>query len=101
MKLMIKASWDDVVLNDTLKRAIQNDYRSFFKSEDIYKKLNVPWKRGLIFLGVSQNSLPLRSLQKADLLTDSVAPGKWENYKSKGHYERSPGPASLCQIFPQ
>jgi transitional endoplasmic reticulum ATPase len=41
------------VLEEMLKKAIQNDYRSFFKSEAVYKHLEVPWKRGLIFLGVS------------------------------------------------
>lgn len=48
-----KASWDDVVLDADFKKSLQEDYRSFFKSEDTYHKLNVPWKRGLIFLGVS------------------------------------------------
>lgn len=50
-----KASWDDVVLDAEFKSGLQKDYRNFFKSEDIYKKLNVPWKRGLIFLGVSDS----------------------------------------------
>jgi hypothetical protein len=36
---------------------VQHDYRSFFKSEDVYKNLGVPWKRGLIFLGVSDRVL--------------------------------------------
>jgi hypothetical protein len=35
---------------------VQHDYRSFFKSEDVYKNLGVPWKRGLIFLGVSEDA---------------------------------------------
>lgn len=48
-----KASWDDVILDGDFKASLQNDYRTFFKSEEVYRKLNVPWKRGLIFLGVS------------------------------------------------
>ncbi len=50
-----KASWDDVVLDPEFKKSVQNDYRTFFKSEGTYKKLNVPWKRGLIFLGPPGN----------------------------------------------
>lgn len=41
------------MLEEKFKKSIQNDYRSFFKSEDTYKRLQVPWKRGLIFMGVS------------------------------------------------
>jgi SpoVK/Ycf46/Vps4 family AAA+-type ATPase len=50
-----KASWDDVVLDPEFKKSVQNDYRTFFKSEGTYKRLNVPWKRGLIFLGPPGN----------------------------------------------
>ncbi|WWC86545.1 uncharacterized protein L201_001422 [Kwoniella dendrophila CBS 6074] len=61
-----KASWDDVVLNDTFKNALQSDYRSFYKSEKIYKDLGVPWKRGLIFLGPPGNgkTISLKALMK-------------------------------------
>lgn len=56
--LTVQASWDDVVLEDKFKKSIQNDYRSFFKSEETYKRLQVPWKRGLIFMGVCIGLLP-------------------------------------------
>jgi len=42
-----------VILDQELKDAVTHDYRSFYKSEEVYKGLKVPWKRGLIFLGVS------------------------------------------------
>jgi hypothetical protein len=51
-----QASWDDVILDNKFKGKVQHDYRSFFKSEDVYKNLGVPWKRGLIFLGVSEDA---------------------------------------------
>ena len=50
--LTIKAEWKDVILNQEFKDRLQQDYRSFYKSEKVYKDLQVPWKRGLIFLGV-------------------------------------------------
>jgi hypothetical protein len=49
----MQAEWKDVILNEEFKGRVQQDYRSFYKSEKIYKDLQVPWKRGLIFLGVS------------------------------------------------
>lgn len=55
-----QASWDDVVLEEKFKKSIQNDYRSFFKSEETYKRLQVPWKRGLIFMGVRSSSSGMR-----------------------------------------
>ncbi|KAK8866188.1 hypothetical protein IAR55_001339 [Kwoniella newhampshirensis] len=50
-----KASWDDVVIDQELKRNIQQDYRSFFSAENIFKELGVPWKRGMILLGPPGN----------------------------------------------
>jgi hypothetical protein len=48
-----------VILDENLKRGIQRDYQSFFGSEEVYARLGVPWKRGLIFLGVRRCCLPL------------------------------------------
>lgn len=42
-----------MILEQGFKDRLQKDYRSFYKSEKIYKDLQVPWKRGLILLGVS------------------------------------------------
>ena len=46
------ASWDDVILNENMKKEITNLMHKFFDSRDIYKNLGVPWKRGVIFHGV-------------------------------------------------
>ncbi|WWC66134.1 uncharacterized protein I206_100034 [Kwoniella pini CBS 10737] len=61
-----KASWSDVVLDDKFKNSLQSDYRSFYKSEKVYKDLGVPWKRGLIFLGPPGNgkTISLKALMK-------------------------------------
>lgn len=48
----MQASWEDVILDKEFKDRLTADYRSFFKSEKTYKDLQVPWKRGLVFLGV-------------------------------------------------
>ena len=46
-----KANWDDVILEDSKKKALQNDVYSFFDSEKLYKDLGIAWKRGLIMFG--------------------------------------------------
>lgn len=45
------ASWDDVILNEEMKKQITSLMHKFFDSKDIYKNLGVPWKRGVIFHG--------------------------------------------------
>lgn len=46
-----KASWDDVILNKDQKSAMISDVENFFNSRDTFERLNVPWKRGVIFYG--------------------------------------------------
>ncbi len=45
------ASWDDVILNEEMKKQITSLMHKFFDSREIYKNLGVPWKRGVIFHG--------------------------------------------------
>lgn len=50
----------------SLKAAIKRDYEAFFASEALYKGLQVPWKRGLILLGVGGAPEPLNVPTLAD-----------------------------------
>ncbi|KAL2158705.1 hypothetical protein VTH06DRAFT_4187 [Thermothelomyces fergusii] len=50
-----KASWDAVILDEGMKRALVADQLSFFDSRETYRRLGVPWKRGLIFYGPPGN----------------------------------------------
>ncbi|KAK4158223.1 P-loop containing nucleoside triphosphate hydrolase protein [Chaetomidium leptoderma] len=50
-----KASWDAVILDEGMKKAIIDDHQSFFDSRDTYGRLKVPWKRGLIYHGPPGN----------------------------------------------
>ncbi|KIJ20334.1 hypothetical protein PAXINDRAFT_166412 [Paxillus involutus ATCC 200175] len=49
------STWDDVVMKEESKKALQKDIYGFFKSEMVYKKLSLPWKRGLIMYGPPGN----------------------------------------------
>ncbi|KAJ7044521.1 P-loop containing nucleoside triphosphate hydrolase protein [Mycena alexandri] len=49
------ADWDDVILKDDFKNALHKDIYGFFKSEPIYKRLAIPWKRGIIMYGPPGN----------------------------------------------
>ncbi|KAK1752006.1 putative ATPase [Echria macrotheca] len=52
---VMKASWDAVILDEDMKKAIIKDHRSFFDSREAYDSLKVPWKRGLIYYGPPGN----------------------------------------------
>lgn len=51
----MKSSWDDVILDPVMKKAIKDDVGNFFDSRSTYEKLRVPWKRGEIFWGPPGN----------------------------------------------
>lgn len=48
-------SWEDVILDSTLKDALMSDILGFFSSETTYKRFGVAWKRGIIFHGSPGN----------------------------------------------
>lgn len=50
-----RASWADVILDDDFKHHLRKDYGGFLGARKTYRRLGVPWKRGLIFLGPPGN----------------------------------------------
>jgi ATPase family associated with various cellular activities (AAA) len=48
-------TFDNLILPDALKRAIQSDVERFFASKEVYERYGVPWKRGLLFVGPPGN----------------------------------------------
>ena len=50
-----RASWDNVILDPAMKKAIIDDHMSFYASRDTYARLKVPWKRGVIYYGPPGN----------------------------------------------
>lgn len=49
------ASWEDLILPDTLKQQIATDLAGFFTARETYARYQVPWKRGVIFIGPPGN----------------------------------------------
>ncbi|KAI4169777.1 MAG: hypothetical protein LQ343_005426 [Gyalolechia ehrenbergii] len=45
------STWDDVILAPEMKKDIIGEMKRFFGSQERYRKLKVPWKRGLIYYG--------------------------------------------------
>ena len=66
-----KASWDDVILNEEMKKTVTELMHKFFDSEDIYKDLGVPWKRGVIFHGPAGNGKVRNPSETPDLVADN------------------------------
>lgn len=55
--LQIKdSSWDDVVMKEESKKALQKDVYGFFESQVTYKNLSIPWKVGICCTLVSRRS---------------------------------------------
>lgn len=50
-----KSRWEDVILEEKMKRAIIADVDNFFASRATYERLRVPWKRGIIYYGPPGN----------------------------------------------
>lgn len=48
-------SWDSVVLPEEIKEDIKMNIESFFSSKDVFKKLNIPYKRGMLVVGKPGN----------------------------------------------
>ena len=49
------ATFDNLVLQGSLKAEIQNDFAQFFDSREVYERYGIPWKRGAIFIGPPGN----------------------------------------------
>ncbi|KAL8940264.1 MAG: hypothetical protein Q9211_002362 [Gyalolechia sp. 1 TL-2023] len=49
------STWDDVILAPEMKKDIMGEMKRFFGSRERYRKLKVPWKRGLIYYGPPGN----------------------------------------------
>lgn len=50
-----KSRWEDVILEEAMKKQIIGDVENFFDGQKTYQDLKVPWKRGIIYYGPPGN----------------------------------------------
>lgn len=58
-ELQGKASWEDLLLPDPLKSEIRRQVHAFTSSADLFRRLGVPHRRGLLFAGPPGNGKTL------------------------------------------
>jgi hypothetical protein len=49
------STFDNLVLRGSLKQDIRDDLETFFNSRATYERYNIPWKRGILFIGPPGN----------------------------------------------
>jgi len=49
------AEWENVILDEDMKKSLIRDVDNFFNGRQTYQKLKVPWKRGVIYYGPPGN----------------------------------------------
>lgn len=48
-------SWDDIILPSDMKAEIKQNIEGFMNGEGLYRRLNIPYKRGFLFTGLPGN----------------------------------------------
>ena len=48
-------TFENLILAESLKHQIQNDFQQFLESREVYDRYKIPWKRGAIFIGPPGN----------------------------------------------
>lgn len=49
------STFENLILPDSLKHQVQNDFQQFFSSREVYERYGIPWKRGALFIGPPGN----------------------------------------------
>ncbi|KAF9878855.1 ATPase [Colletotrichum karsti] len=68
------ASWENVILDTDMKKALIEDHLSFYKSRETYQNLKVPWKRGLIYHGPPGNGKTISIKATMHMLNEMKIP---------------------------
>lgn len=88
-----KATWEAVILDDKMKKALINDHLSFFDSRPTYDKLKVPWRRGIIYHGPPGNgkTISIKAMMHTLYDRDEAVPSLYvRNFVSVGYRFENP-----------
>jgi transitional endoplasmic reticulum ATPase len=66
--------WENVILDPDMKKAIIGDVNRFYNGRATYKKLKVPWKRGLIYHGPPGNGKTISIKATMHMLSERKDP---------------------------
>lgn len=69
-----EASWDNVILDPDMKRSLIQDHMSFYNSRETYRRLKVPWKRGIIYYGPPGNGKTISVKAMMNMLSKQPDP---------------------------
>src|SRR5208283_4599961 len=56
---MVSVRWEDIILPESMYQKIRLTIETFLKSRNIYERLSVPYKRGILFAGSPGNGKTL------------------------------------------
>jgi hypothetical protein len=84
-KSVLSTTWDDVILECSMKSSILRDVEGFFAAEDMYKDLGVPWKV-INILPISKRKLVANQFSVVEGHHLSRRAWKWQDYLVEGHY---------------
>lgn len=92
-----KSSWDDVILDKSIKESMKKDIEGFFDSEAAYKRFGIQWKRGIIFHGLPGNgkTISVKALMNALASRKDAIPSLYV----KSFNSQSGDQASINMIF--
>jgi SpoVK/Ycf46/Vps4 family AAA+-type ATPase len=48
---LTRHTWSDVILPEEVKERLRRTTERFFRSEGLYRSLDIPWKMGMLFMG--------------------------------------------------
>jgi AAA+ superfamily predicted ATPase len=54
-KSIKSATFENLILTESLKESLKSDFIQFFNSRDIYRRYGISWKRGALFVGPPGN----------------------------------------------